>query len=403
MARLLRASGRRAGFEWSDPLKILFFTNSLQLGGIETNLVRLARELCPMGHQVMGLTSGGVLLPEFEAAGARHIQVPLSSSPGGAVAGVSTLRRVLAEECPDIVHCFSASTTPLAALTLRSRGRAKSKIPLVASIMGLEASTEERGWITKPKVLMTTLGADRVIVTAPAIEAVLRSLPVSERRLTRASVVGVEIPDLSEVRAERAHMREMLGCGPNAQVVITIGALESRKSHEYFVRASGVLARDYPNARFFIVGEGSHRERLEHEIEALGGLGRQVTLLGPRVDAPRLMRGADLVVRPGLVEGFIGITALEAQACGLPVVSFETEDVKLAIVHEETGLLARNGDHVDLARQMKRVLDDPVLASRISQGGRRLVSERYAMSQVARRLLEIYETEIEAARSSGLT
>jgi glycogen(starch) synthase len=95
-------------------------------------------------------------------------------------------------------------------------------------------------------------------------------------------------------------------------------------------------------------------------------------------------------VRPGVVEGFIGITVLEAQALGVPVLSFDTEDVRLAITDGETGLLVPRGDVAALAAAVRRLLDDPALAARIAQCGRAHVERTYALPAVVSRLEQLY-------------
>ena len=56
-----------------------------------------------------------------------------------------------------------------------------------------------------------------------------------------------------------------------------------------------------------------------------------------RDDVERILAATDVYVRPGVVEGFIGITVLEAQALGVPVVSFRTDDVQLAVEGHDVG------------------------------------------------------------------
>ena len=70
----------------------------------------------------------------------------------------------------------------------------------------------------------------------------------------------------------------------------------------------------------------------------------------------RLLSATDVYVKPGVVEGFIGITVLEALGLAKPVVAFETEDVKLALTDGETGLIVPNGDVASLAERILYLL-----------------------------------------------
>jgi glycosyltransferase involved in cell wall biosynthesis len=115
-----------------------------------------------------------------------------------------------------------------------------------------------------------------------------------------------------------------------------------------------------------------------------------VRLLGHRSDVYPLLRASDVCVRPGVVEGFIGITVLEAQALGVPVVSFDTQDVRLAIEDERTGLLVPRGDTRALAEAVGRLLTEPELAGRLGPAGREQVQGTYGLPSVLSGLERLY-------------
>jgi glycosyltransferase involved in cell wall biosynthesis len=261
---------------------------------------------------------------------------------------------------------------------------------MVSSIMGLKDSPQERDLKTKARVFLTTLGARRVIVIAPAIADALSSLPISRDRLIEMPVVGIEdFPSPTEIHEDRRRFRSALRLSDEVPVVISVGNLAPRKSHELLVRAAAHVVRRHPAARFFIVGEGSMRHKLEREIRS-HGLESSVALLGDRSDAARLLRAADVYVRPGVLEGFVGITVLEAQAARLPVVSFETEDVKLAVVDGQTGALVECGDVEGLATKIMSYIDDPDLAQRIGDAGGEAVRRRFSIRSITDALENFY-------------
>jgi glycosyltransferase involved in cell wall biosynthesis len=113
------------------------------------------------------------------------------------------------------------------------------------------------------------------------------------------------------------------------------------------------------------------------------------------------LSATDVYVKPGIVEGFIGITVLEALGLGKPVVAFETEDVKLALTDGQTGLIARNPDVTDLADRITYLLRNPELGRQLGQAGQQLVLERFDFSVLARRLEEFYQGVLE--RPAALT
>jgi glycosyltransferase involved in cell wall biosynthesis len=104
-----------------------------------------------------------------------------------------------------------------------------------------------------------------------------------------------------------------------------------------------------------------------------------------------LLSATDVYVKPGVLEGFIGITVLEALALGKPVVAFDTEDVKMVLADGETGLIVPNGDVPRLAEQIVYLLQNPSVGSRLGQAGQQVVLDRFDFGVLAHRLEEFYQ------------
>lgn len=365
-------------------MKVLFLTNQLDVGGIETNLVRLVGALNRRGHRCVVGARPGTMSDEASSAGASL--VALGMSPRSLLSDMWRIRRVLSAERPDVVHVFSASSSAAAWMPMRL---ARPRPPLVASIMGLADAPDEPERRVRRRVRTTIAGADRIVVMAPAIAAVIETIDVAPERLVRDTVVGVPRAKRSDPTSQRS-LRSMLGIGEGDEVVTSIGRIDPRKSHDLFVQGAALLSPRRPNARFLLVGDGALTTEIEAEVRARG-LTDRVHMLGSRRDIDDILSITDVYVRPGVVEGFIGITVLEAQAMQVPVVSFRTADVQLAIEDGVTGLLADNGDVVDLAAKIERLLADPTMSEEIARNGHARFLERYELEGVVDRLEALYD------------
>jgi glycosyltransferase involved in cell wall biosynthesis len=104
----------------------------------------------------------------------------------------------------------------------------------------------------------------------------------------------------------------------------------------------------------------------------------------------RLLSATDVYVKPGVLEGFIGITVLEALSLAKPVVAFDTEDVKLALSDGETGLIVPVGDVAALADRILYLLRNPDVGAHYGRAGQQLVRERFDFGILARRLEGFY-------------
>ena len=88
----------------------------------------------------------------------------------------------------------------------------------------------------------------------------------------------------------------------------------------------------------------------------------------------------------------LGLVLLEAMACETPVVCTSVGGMPELVPHDETGLVVPPGDSAALGEAVERLLDDPALARRYGEAGRRRVLARFTWRSVAERCLLAYET-----------
>jgi glycosyltransferase involved in cell wall biosynthesis len=99
-------------------------------------------------------------------------------------------------------------------------------------------------------------------------------------------------------------------------------------------------------------------------------------------------RGLHILAMPSHAEGF-GLAAAEALACGVPVIAGDASSLPEIVSDGETGLLVPPGDAEALCAALQRLLDDPSLARRLGQAGRRSVVARYPRDKTLDRFLEL--------------
>ena len=89
-------------------MKILMATMGLDIGGAETHIVELVKQLKKQGHDIAVVSNGGVYVPEITAAGIRHYQAPMHRrSVGDMRKSRAVLKRVIQQEKPDVVHAHA--------------------------------------------------------------------------------------------------------------------------------------------------------------------------------------------------------------------------------------------------------------------------------------------------------
>src|ERR687886_1315285 len=369
-------------------MRILLAAKTMGVGGLERIVVGLARELQSRGHAVWVVSSGGDLVEQLERAGSTHVAAPLEiTSPIGVAQAARQIRRLIVEHRIDLVHSFSATASVAINLALRVRGATGlDGVRLVSSPMGLQNSPRELPVTTWLRNWFLALGAEQILVISPEIRRHLKRVGAPEQALVDFNFVGLDV-DAFKPQPEaddRQSVRREFGFPADALLISTIGALHPRKSHELFVEAAVAIGAAEPRARFLVIGEGELHAELEQLARSRG-----------RDDIARLLAATDVYVKPGIVEGFIGITVLEALGLGKPVVAFDTEDVKLALTDGETGLIVPNGDVAGLADRILYLLRHPDVGARLGEAGQRLVLERFDFGVLARRLEEFYQGVLE--------
>ena len=180
-----------------------------------------------------------------------------------------------------------------------------------------------------------------------------------------------------------------------SDTVLFVGRLVENKGCEQLLRAMRLVQRSRPECRLVIIGEGPLRPRLEQIARELAL--DHVTFLSTQpagvvrywMNRARVFCVPSVTVDSGASEGF-GMVFAEAQAMGLPVASFDTGGIPEAVVHGETGLLARARDTAALAQNIIALLRDGSMWERFSEAGRRRARELFDIRRQTAALEDIY-------------
>jgi glycosyltransferase involved in cell wall biosynthesis len=166
-----------------------------------------------------------------------------------------------------------------------------------------------------------------------------------------------------------------------APVVGFVGRAVREKGAIEFVRASAIVKRSVPGAKFVMVGRPleSDRDSCWNEINRLRdelGLGADLILTGYRRDVPAIFAAFDLFALPSYREG-MPRALLEAMATGLPVVATSIRGCREEVVNGATGILVPPRDHKALAAAMTKLLLSRGLRAAMGEGGRSRVLARF--------------------------
>jgi D-inositol-3-phosphate glycosyltransferase len=203
---------------------------------------------------------------------------------------------------------------------------------------------------------------------------------------------------------DRAVARRKIGYGPG-RLLLFVGRLERLKGVEIAIRALALMRdRDHDDLRLIVLGEDSRdgdeseKQRLKAVASALGVRDR-VDFLGSVAhhELPYFYAAADACVMPSYSESF-GLVALEAQACGRPVVASGVSGLRSVVRDEVSGYLIDGDNPAAYAERIGRLLADPEFAQQMGRRGR-LLAQRFSWTRTADRLESLFEDVIESGHA----
>ncbi len=206
----------------------------------------------------------------------------------------------------------------------------------------------------------------------------------------------------------RSKARQVVGLPHDALVVSFVGRIQPHKGPEVLIRAASELVKHSPLLRNkFIVNvmggaSGANTDEVDRlkELTTWLGIDDVVRFEPPvaRTDLPQWYRAADLVVVPSYSESF-GLVALEAQACGTPVVATAVGGLRTAVADGISGVLVDGHDPKAWSSVIARLLQEPQRRVLLSMGAIEHASH-FGWDATARGTLDIYDLVISQARKS---
>jgi glycosyltransferase involved in cell wall biosynthesis len=151
-------------------------------------------------------------------------------------------------------------------------------------------------------------------------------------------------------------IREQLRIDPHCKLVGMIGRLDQQKNPLDFIRAAAVVAKNYADVQFLMLGDGVLRDECERLIGELH-LGKRVHLLGYRSDVAKIMPILTIVAMTSLWEG-LPLAFMEAMGAGKPIVAYDVDGVSDVVIDGETGFLVPPRQPERMAERLLYLLEN---------------------------------------------
>lgn len=253
--------------------------------------------------------------------------------------------------------------------------------------------------------------ADRVVVATPAEQSQLEFLYLANARKMVTIPPGVDTAHFYPIPADEA--KAVIGIPPNDRMLLYVGRIEPLKGVDILIRAlahiyeTGVLAK-YPHFLVIIGGEpDADPANMDAEMARLRtlcrqlGIGDLVLFLGRRSQdtLPYYYSAAEVVVVPSHYESF-GMVALEAMACGTPVVASQVGGLAFLVQDGRTGYVVPDDDPALLAERLTQLIRQPELRQRLGRQANSYAQD-YSWDKIAARIAELYQQTLAASASAA--
>lgn len=292
------------------------------------------------------------------------------------------LRGVLQKLRPKIVHIHFLEDWRLDRDLL-------GKTPLVISAWGFDvviSPSDETPDKRQRKIELLRL-ADRVSATTKFLADATAEYGGIARDSIRVIPFGVEVEHFTPAP-------------PDVVRPPTVGFLkhlEPKYGPDVMLKAFGILKKRIPAARLILIGKGSMQAQLQTQAAELG-IADAVEFRGaiPYAQVPAAMAEMDVYAMPSVhASETFGVSAVEAQAAGVPVVASHLPGVAEAVQDGVTAFLTPPGDADALAEALRRVLEDASLRRQMGQAGRAFVTEHFRWAHCVQQMMDLYGSVLE--------
>ena len=370
-------------------MRVVFLVRSLNFGGVERQLVILAKGMDKTRFEpvVLCFYHGGPLEAELTQSGIRVISLD-KQNRWDVLGFLWRLARQVGELKPDILHGYLPVPNFLAALL-------KLVYPSMRVVMGVRTSGKDLShydWTFRLSFWLERLFAglaDLVILNSQAGKAAYAKKGFRPDKMTVISN-GIDTGIYCPNPGLGGTLREEWGVPAEAILVGIIGRLDPMKGHAVFLRAAAGL--ESPEVRFAVVGDGPqvYRQCLVDLGSSLG-LDKRLVWAASRRDVTQVYNALDICCSASLFgEGFPNVVG-EAMACGVPCVVTDVGDS--AWVTGATGFSVVSNDCNALSEALARMSRlSKEERSSLGKQARKRVLENFSVELMVRRTEDVFET-----------
>lgn len=247
-------------------------------------------------------------------------------------------------------------------------------------------------------------GSDSIICASEAVKKRLVEFGVDEKK---CKVIYNSILEQGQDHAAKGDFRKELGVPDGVPLVGMIGQITRWKGQSVFIESMPFIAKDFPSARFVLVGDVMNDFDREYKAEiesavARKGLGDRVIMAGFRKDIPSVVSGLDIVIHASIKPDALPTVILEAMFMGKPVVATDVGGVPEIVDDGVSGFVVPPNDPKGLADAVCRLLGDETLRSKMGRDGKRAFLDKFKPEAYLENVMKVYRDLLNKAEGQKI-
>ena len=359
-------------------MNILILTTHFNTGGITSYVLTLGEALVKSGHQVWVASSGGDCESRLEEVGIRHVKVNIrtkSEAHPKLLLSLPLLNDLIVKQRIDIIHAQTRVTQVLGTWL-----GYMSKVKVVTTCHGFFRPR----WFRK---MFPCWGAAVIAISKPVERHLIEDFKVDPHKIHLiANGIDLERFVMTD-ETKRRKLRRELGIGEDPLIGI-IARLSDVKGIDVLIKAMPLILKELPAATLMIAGQGPQEVMLKKLTQDFS-LSAHVFFKSTVNQTPDLLGAFDVFVMPSIMEG-LGLSVIEAQACGIPVVASRIGGLVDLIEDGKTGFLVPVNDPVALAKRIIEVLKDPQKSKIMAQQARSNIEKYFSAKRMVEETIKVY-------------
>ncbi|KXG08979.1 D-inositol 3-phosphate glycosyltransferase [Anoxybacillus sp. P3H1B] len=290
------------------------------------------------------------------------------------ISSVFALKRLLLEFQPDILHAHYVSSYGLV-------GALTNTHPFYVSVWGRDIyQFPVQNRLNRGIVEFTLQKADVICSTSHVMAAETKKYTDKHVEVTPFGV------DLTIFKPLEKQKKETITIG-------TVKSLSDKYGIADLIKAFAIVYKEYPHTNLLIVGDGPQRQEYEQLAETLG-IRHVTTFTGriPNTEVPAYINDMDIFAVPSTEDSeSFGVAAVEAMACGVPVIVSNVGGLPEVVKRDVTGLIVPKENPSALAEAFRYLLQDTALRSKMGKNGVNHVKQHYDWVDNANNMLNLYK------------